>query len=235
MRSQSAERATTETAARTARGQRIFAVSLIAFVLGMLVVVQIRSQARVDQSLSNQDNTSVALLINDLNRGNNDLLQQTITLGQRRTALQQALASGGADTRALDREVQVLGVVAGTVPVHGPGLEMRIVGPIQDFELEDALNDLRNAGAEAFALDGYRLVAGTPITSRGDELLIDGHRVAPPYDLRVIGDPIQLQAAADVSASSLQTRVQVSIERKDDVAIPEVLTPRPLIYAQLGG
>ena len=220
---------------RTARGQRIFAVGLIAFVLGILLVVQIRSQARVDQSLSNQDNTSVALLINDLNRGNSDLLQQTVSLGQRRTALQQALSAGGADTRALDREVQVLGVVDGTVPVHGPGLEIRITGPIEDFELEDALNDLRNAGAEAFALNGYRLNASTPISSRGSDLTIDSHRVSSPYDLRVIGDPEQLQSAADISASSLQTRVQVSVERKDDLAIPEVLTPRPLIYAQLGG
>jgi uncharacterized protein YlxW (UPF0749 family) len=219
---------------RTARGQRIFAVSLIAFVLGILLVVQIRSQARVDQSLSNQDNTSVALLINDLNRGNSDLLQQTVILGQRRTALQQALTAGGADTRALDREVQVLGVVEGTVPVHGPGLEIRIMGPIEDFELEDALNDLRNAGAEAFALNGYRLNASTPVASRGSDLTIDGHRVYSPYDLRVIGDPERLQAAADISASSLQTRVQVSVERKDDLAISEVLSPHPLIYAQLG-
>src|SRR5437588_9491104 len=136
---------------RTERGQRIFAVSLIAFVLALLLVIQIRSQARVDQSLSNQDSTSVALLINDLNHGNSELLQQTVTLGQRRVALEQALATGGADTRALDKEVQVLGAVNGTLPVHGPGLEIRIVGPVMDFELEDALNDLRNAGAKAFA------------------------------------------------------------------------------------
>jgi uncharacterized protein YlxW (UPF0749 family) len=219
---------------RTARGQRIFAVSLIAFVLGTLLVVQIRSQARVDQSLSNQDNTSVALLINDLNRGNSDLLQQTVTLGQRKNALQQALAAGGADTRALDREVQVLGVVEGVVPVHGPGLEIKIMGAIEDFELEDALNDLRNAGAEAFAINGYRLNASTPVASSGADLRIAGHRLVPPYDLRVIGDPEKLQPAADVSASSLQTRVQVSVERKDDVAIPEVLSSTPLIYAQLG-
>ena len=219
---------------RTARGQRIFAVSLIAFVLGLLLVIQIRSQARVDQSLSNQDSTSVALLINDLNHGNSDLLQQTVTLGQRRVALEQALATGGADTRALDKEVQVLGAVNGTLPVHGPGLEIRIMGPVMDFELEDALNDLRNAGAEAFAVNGYRLNATTPVVSRGNDLTIDGHRVSSPYLLRVIGDPEQLQAAAEISASSLQTRVQVSVERKADLAISEVLSPRPLIYAQLG-
>lgn len=219
---------------RTARAQRIFAVSLIALVLGFLLVVQIRSQARVAQSLVNQDNTSVALLINDLNRGNNDLLLQTLSLGQRRAALQQALNSGGADTRALDREGQVLGMVGGTLPVHGPGLEIRITGSVLDFELQDALNELRNAGAEAFSINGYRLVAGTPIVSRGDGLTIDGHPVSTPYLLRVIGDPEQLQGAADISASSLQTRVEVSVERKPDLAISEVLAPKPLIYAQLG-
>jgi hypothetical protein len=50
----------------------------------------------------------------------------------------------------------------------------------------------------------------------------------------VIGDAEQLGPAADLSASSLQTRVQVSIQRKSDVAITEVVIPRPLIYAQLG-
>ncbi|HYM51595.1 MAG TPA: DUF881 domain-containing protein [Candidatus Limnocylindrales bacterium] len=219
---------------RTARAQRIFAVSLIALVLGFLMVVQIRSQARVDESLANQDNTSIALLINDLNRGNSDLLQQTVTLGQRQEALRQALASGGSDTAALNHEVTVLGVVSGTVPVHGPGLEIRIQGSVQDFELQDALNDLRNAGAEAFSLNGYRLIASTPIALKDGALTVDDHRISSPYVLRVIGDPERLQTAADISASSLQTRVQVSIDRKTDLAITEVLTPRPLIYAQLG-
>src|SRR5207237_9625693 len=128
-------------------------------------------------SLSNQDNTSVALLINDLNHGNSDLLQQTVTLGQRRVALEQALATGGADTRALDKEVQVLGAVNGTLPVHGPGLEIRIMGPVMDFELEDALNDLRNAGAEAFPVHRYRLNGSSPVPSRGSDLTCDGSRV----------------------------------------------------------
>ena len=219
---------------RTAWGQRIFAVSLIAFVLGLLLVIQIRSQARVDQSLSNQDNTSVALLINDLNHGNSDLLQQTVTLGQRRVALEQALATGGADTRALDKEVQVLGAVNGTLPVHGPGLEIRIQGPVMDFELQDALNNLRNAGAEAISLNGYRIIGSTPVVSRGDILMVAGHAVGTPLVMVVIGDAEQLGPAADLSASSLQTRVQVSIQRKTDLAITEVVTPHPLIYAQLG-
>ncbi len=215
------------------RLQRLMLAALIALLLGFMVVAQLRSQAQLARSLANQDNTSVALLINDLNRANNRLTQESIALAQREAALEQALVAGGTDTKALEKELTVLREVAGDLPVHGPGLEIRINGPVADFELQDALNNLRNAGAEALALNGYRIINGTAISRRGKDLLVAGHAVSSPYVLRVIGDPEQLQGAADLSASSLQTRVQVSILRRTDIGITEVTAPRPLIYAQL--
>ncbi len=226
MRNRSAE--------RTARGQRLFVVSLIAVLLGFLVVVQLRSQALVARSLANQDNTSIALLINDLNHANGQLLQQSLALVERQRALQQGLVTGGADTQAIEKELTILRVAAGLLPVHGPGLEIRIEGPVMDFELQDALNNLRNAGAEAAALNGYRIVDGTPIISHGSALRVAGHPVSSPYVLSVVGDPEQLETAADISASSLQTRVQVTITRRSDLAITEVVEARPLLYSQLG-
>jgi uncharacterized protein YlxW (UPF0749 family) len=217
-----------------ARGQRLVVVSLIAIGLGFLIVVQFRSQAAVARTLAAQDDTSVALLINDLNRANNQLIQQAVVLEEQQTQLHQALTSGGADSKALSKELTTLREVNGAVAVHGPGLEIRIQGPVMDFELQDALNNLRNAGAEAISLNGYRIISSTPVVSRGDTLMIAGHAVSTPLVLRVIGDAEQLGPAADLSASSLQTRVQVSIQRKSDVAITEVVIPRPLIYAQLG-
>ncbi|HEY4870694.1 MAG TPA: DUF881 domain-containing protein [Candidatus Dormibacteraeota bacterium] len=218
----------------TARRQRLIIVSLIAIGLGFLIVVQLRSQAAVARTLAAQDDTSVALLINDLNRANNQLIQQSAVLAEQQTQLHQALTSGGADSQALSKELTTLREVNGAIAVHGPGLEIRIQGPVMDFELQDALNNLRNAGAEAIALNGYRIVGSTPVVSRGDTLMVAGHAVGTPLVLRVIGDAEQLGPAADLSASSLQTRVQVSIQRMSDVAITEVVIPRPLIYAQLG-
>jgi len=161
-------------------------------------------------------------------------MQQSAALSQQEAQLQQALTAGGGDAQAIAKELTTLRVVNGETPVHGPGLQIRIQGAIMDFELQDALNSLRNAGAEAFSLNGYRIVSSTPIISRGQNLEIGGHTVSTPLVLNVIGDPEQLQPAADLSASSLQTRVQVDIQRKTDLAISEVITPRPLIYAQLG-
>ena len=217
-----------------ARAERLTLLSLLSLLLGFLVIVQLRSQAELARSLENQDNTSVALLINDLNQANNHLLQQTVALSQRQQALEQGLTAGGADARAIEKELTVLREVAGRLPVHGPGIEIRIDGPVMDFELQDALNNLRNAGAEAFALNGYRIVNGTPVTSRDGLLQVAGGRVSSPYILKVVGDPVQLAGAADLASGSLQTRVQVRIERKADVVITEVLPSRPLLYAQRG-
>jgi uncharacterized protein YlxW (UPF0749 family) len=218
----------------TARAQRLIVVSLIAIALGFLVVVQLRSQAAVARSLATQDDTSVALLINDLNRANNQLLQQGVALVAQEAQLREALTAGGADAQAIQKELTTLREVNGALPVHGPGLSIRIQGTIMDFELQDALNNLRNAGAEAIALNGQRIIGSTPVQSRGDSLLINGRAVSSPLSLLVIGDPEQLGPAADLAASSLQTRVQVQIQRQTEIAITQVVTPRPLIYAQLG-
>jgi uncharacterized protein YlxW (UPF0749 family) len=221
-------------AKRTARAQRLIIISLIALALGFLLVVQLRSQAAVARTLAAQDDTSVALLINDLNRANNQLIQQGVALAQQEAQLRQALAAGGTDAQSIQKELTALREINGEVPVHGPGLQIQIQGTVMDFELQDALNSLRNAGAEAMALNGYRIISSTPVQSRGNTLLIDGHAVSAPLSLLVVGDPEQLGPAADLSASSLQTRVQVDIQRQTDIAITEVITSRPLIYAQLG-
>src|SRR5260370_14326963 len=142
----------------TARSQRLIVVSLIAIGLGCLIVVQLRSQAAVARTPAAQDDTSVALLTNDLNRENNELLQQSAVLTEQQTQLHQALTAGGADSQALSKELTTLREVNGAIAVHGPGLEIRIQGPVIDFELQDALNNLRNAGAEASSVNSYLIV-----------------------------------------------------------------------------
>ncbi|TMC32723.1 MAG: hypothetical protein E6J32_00255, partial [Chloroflexi bacterium] len=114
-------------------------ISLIGLALGFLIVIQLRSQAAVARTLAAQDDTSVALLINDLNHANNQLIQQSAALSQQEAQLRQALTAGGTDSQAIVKELTTLRVVSGEVPVHGPGLEIRIQGPIMDFELQDAL------------------------------------------------------------------------------------------------
>jgi uncharacterized protein YlxW (UPF0749 family) len=218
----------------TARLQRLIVISLIGVILGFLIVVQLRSQATVAATLAAQDDTSIALLINDLNKANNQLMQQSASLSQQEAQLRQALNAGGTDAQAIQKELTTLQLVNGELPVHGPGLTIRIQGSVLDFELQDVLNSLRQASGEAFSVNGYRLISSTPVMTKGNDLLIAGHTVGSTLVLNVIGDPEQLGPAADLAVASLQTRVQIQIERKSDLAITQVVTPQPLVYAQLG-
>src|SRR2546421_2005059 len=221
-------------AEQTARAQRLIIVSLIGIALGFLLVLQLRSQATVAASLAAQDDTSIALLINDLNKANNQLLQQGAALSQQETQLRQALGSGGSDAQAIQKELTTLQLVNGEIPVHGPGLTIQMQGGIMDFELQDVLNSLRQASGEAFSVNSYRVTSSTPIISKGNSLLVGGHAIGSTLVLNVIGDPEQLGPAADLAVTSLQTRVQIDIQRKADLAITEVVAPQPLIYGQLG-
>ena len=218
----------------TARFQRLIVISLIGVILGFLIVVQLRSQATVAATLAAQDDTSIALLINDLNKANNQLMQQGASLSQQEAQLRQALNAGGTDAQAIQKELTTLQLVNGELPVHGPGLTIRIQGSVLDFELQDVLNSLRQASGEAFSVNGYRLISSTPVMTKGNDLLIGGHSVGNTLVLNVIGDPEQLGPAADLAVASLQTRVQIQIERKTDLAITQIVTPQPLVYAQLG-
>src|SRR5256885_16574644 len=110
---------------RTARAQRLIVVSLIAMALGFLLVVQLRSQAAVARTLAAQDDTSVALLINDLNRANNELLQQGAALSQQEAQIRDALTAGGTAAKAIQKEPTTLRQVNGGRPRHGPRVGIR--------------------------------------------------------------------------------------------------------------
>jgi uncharacterized protein YlxW (UPF0749 family) len=120
----------------------------------------------------------------------------------------------GADTQgqAADAEVARLELATGATAVHGPGLVVTLDdapdagtgttasrggqpgdGRIYDRDLQDVVNALWAAGAEAVSINGQRLTALTAIRSAGEAILVDFRPLAPPYALRAIGDVDTLQ------------------------------------------
>jgi len=112
------------------------------------------------------------------------------------------------------RRAQVLGVLAGTVPARGPGVLVTISDPRRAVTAEvllDALEEMRDAGAEAVQLEGsvdpvsnapadgqtVRVVAGTSFVDSPDAggVTVDGTLLLPPYRFVVIGDPATISAA----------------------------------------
>jgi len=206
-------------------------VGLISAVLAFVTVVQLRSQAEVQASLAGQNNTALAFLIDDLHRTHDRLSAETQVLSQRLQALQAGNAQ--AAISALQLEQRQLDIIDGLVPVSGPGVVLTVDAPLTAVDVQDALNNIRLAGAEAIMVDGQRVITGSVVVDAAGGVVIDGVAEGSPWTFTAIGDPTQLTTAAELMARSLQSDprvIAVSYRTATTVKIPAVLKPRPLVY-----
>jgi uncharacterized protein YlxW (UPF0749 family) len=208
-------------------------VGLLAALVGLVAVLQLRSQAEVQRNLAGEDPTSLAFLIDQLHRANDSLQAQVAQLSSRRDRL----AGGGqaAAEPALEEERLRLRAIQGLDPVHGPGVVIRIDAPLTSLDLQDGVNNLRLAGAEAIAINDHRVITGTSIVQSGGRVLIDDSEARSPWTLQAIGDPDRLGAEAAQMTRSLQasSRVRSVDYRRDDyVQISATVRQLPFVYGR---
>ena len=208
-------------------------VWLIALLVALVATVQIRSQAEVERSLVGTDTTSLAFLIDDLNRANDSLQAEATDLLARQATLRSG-TSGAAD-QVLTDEANRLRAIEGLVPVHGPGVVIVVdAAGLTALDLQDAINNLAAGGGEAVAVNDHRVVAGVAIEQTGSGVAIDGVVVAPPWTITTIGDANRLAEVADVMTKALRAdrRVRQATYRVEgDVVIRSIVSARPFVYA----
>lgn len=215
------------------RPGRAIEIWLIALLVALVATVQIRSQAELEKSLVGIDTTTLAFLIDDLHRANDQLAAETAYLAQRKTSLQ-AGGSSAAD-QELTAEAMRLRAIEGLVPVHGPGIVMVIdASGLLALDLQDAVNNLSAAGAEGIAVNDRRVAAGVPIQQTSSGVTIDGALVLPPWTITAIGDANRLAEASDLMTQQMRSdrRVRIATYRvESNVEIRSVITARPFVYA----
>lgn len=156
-------------------------------------------------------------------------------------------------------DVAALELVSGAVAVRGPGLLVTLDdasnpggspqdrggqpddGRVFDRDIQDAVNALWAAGAEAVSVNDQRLTAQTAIRSAGDAVLVDFRPLSPPYILRAIGDLDVLEPAFVDSATARRFHswtslygLRFQVRRADDVRLPAA-GPPALRLARPGG
>ena len=70
---------------------------------------------------------------------------------------------------------------------------------VHDGDLINIVNILKNAGAEAIAINDQRIVSTTAITCDGYVVRINGEKVGAPFTIKAIGSPEYLKGSLDVS------------------------------------
>jgi uncharacterized protein YlxW (UPF0749 family) len=209
-------------------------VSALLLVLGFGLAVQVRSTQDEGVLTSARQEDLVQILDDLRNRG--DRLRDEV---ESLSAAKDRLSSGSGDTAAALREAQrrtqVLGIIAGTLPATGPGILVTVEDPgaqVSASLLLDALEELRNAGAEAMQLEGtgtngrsaaVRVVASTSLVDEEGGVAVDGVSLRAPYRFVVVGDASTLAGALAIPGGVEDTVRQqggtARVERRETVQV----------------
>ncbi len=105
--------------------------------------------------------------------------------------------------RALSARLDRLGVLAGSVPVTGPGVKVVVddaegaVGEKQrvlDEDLQKLVNGLWVSGAEAISINGQRITNLSAIRVAGSAITVNYKSLSRPYTVLAIGNPDTMPA-----------------------------------------
>ncbi len=151
--------------------------------------------------------------------------------------------------QALDQHLQRLGVVTGTAPVTGSGVQVTVDdaadsasgGKVLDVDLQVLVNGLWAVGAEAISINGHRLTTLTAIRVAGEAITVNYSPLTPPYVIDAIGNPDTMPAdfldtPAGQTWQELQANygLQFSMVPADSLDLPG-RTDVTLDFAQPGG
>jgi uncharacterized protein YlxW (UPF0749 family) len=223
---------------RPSRGQLIVGVLLA--VLGFAAITQVRTNT-TDNTYAGyreQDLVDVLSGLSDASQRAQGQINQLETTRQR---LEQNQQAQDAAIEAAQKQAEELSILAGWVPVTGPGIRLTVTEgprPVDVNSVLDTVEELRSAGAEAMQVNGkVRLVAQSAIEPAPGGLTIDGTLVTSPYVFDAIGDPHTLKGALElVDGPIAQFRsgagADVDVKELDSLDITAVREPTTPQYAQ---
>jgi uncharacterized protein YlxW (UPF0749 family) len=209
-------------------------VALSVGIIGFLATAQIRGTRGVIEQLEAESEEDLTRIFSSLNDESAALLTEISELRLEIAALESSAARDRTAREAASRELEELQILAGLVAARGPGVAVRINDPggAVAFELMlDVVQELRDAGAEAIAVNGRRVGAATAFSRRKESLTVGGKDVSAPYEIVAIGDAATLEAGLKIPGGALDTLgalegLEVTVDRRGEVRAP-ALDPPP--------
>lgn len=144
----------------------------------------------------------------------------------------------------IKKDLDESNILAGITSVKGPGIKVTLddtkaieeinqlagynnpnIYIIHDKDILSIINELSAAGAEAFSVNGQRILANTAIRCVGPLIQINGVNLQAPYEISAIGKPDTMMGALNLRGgivSEMRTdNIDVVVESFDEIIIPE--------------
>ncbi|MBN1641446.1 MAG: DUF881 domain-containing protein [Anaerolineae bacterium] len=221
-----------------------------ALVLGLLVSLQWPTgSARRTASLD-----PVSQTIRELEVEQAELKRQVSRLRATLTERQQEAVERTDRLADLRSELLLQQAQAGLIEVEGPGVRVTLddgAGSsagrtddllVHDYDLRDVINVLWLGGAEAVSVNGERIVHSTSVYCVGSTVLVNDTRMAPPYEVSAIGEPMRLLEhlrnpgyLVDLRSRAARLAIALDLMRVEWMTIPAYQGSVQPRFAQPGG
>jgi uncharacterized protein YlxW (UPF0749 family) len=183
-----------------ARHRAAALIGVLTAVLGFAIAVQVHANSKSDTLSSLRANDLITILDNQSARSDR-LRQQIADLQSTLRRLQGSGNQAAAAEQEARQEASALGVLLGTLPAAGPGVDVVISDPgakLQPEDLLDVVEELRGAGAEAIQFGTDRVSTSTAFTGAPGAVSVDGIALLAPYHATAIGDAKTLDTALNI-------------------------------------
>lgn len=203
-------------------------VLVVTVLIGFLLVSRLRGEESFTQRLEAESEEDLARILAGLTAEADALREEVSGLRLQLAELEVSSRSDEAAAQAVERQLQALEVLAGTVPVSGPGVTMRILDldrVVTYDTLIDIVQELRDAGAEAVAVNNRRVGVNSAFGEDDGIATLDGSPLSPPYQVTAIGQAATLEGGLEIPGGALDTLralkgVDVVVTRAAEIDIP---------------
>jgi uncharacterized protein YlxW (UPF0749 family) len=217
-------------------------------VLGFLLAVAASQNYRGAPEAEKQRKELITR-INQADTQLNGLRSRQTQLADEVRGLQASGLSNTSSGATLQQQLDALELQTGAVAATGPGLKAVIddakdadakEGRLLDVDLQQLVNGLWTAGAEAISVNGHRLTSLTAIRGAGSAITVDYSSLTPPYTVLAIGDTATMPARFAQSSGGQWVQylvsnfdVRMTITTEDSLLVPADATIA-LRYAKVG-
>jgi uncharacterized protein YlxW (UPF0749 family) len=217
-------------------------------VLGFLLAVA-ASQNYRGAPEAEKERKELITRINQADSGLTGLRTQQTQLADEVRRLQASGLSNTSSGATLQQQLDALELQTGAVAATGPGIKAVIddakdadakEGRLLDVDLQQLVNGLWTAGAEAISVNGHRLTSLTAIRGAGSAITVDYSSLTPPYTVLAIGDTATMPARFAQSSGGQWVQylvsnfgVRMTTTTEDSLLVPADATIA-LRYAKVG-
>ncbi len=217
------------------------AVALLLAMLAFAITLQVRHKDPADYAGVRKGD--LVELLRSLDAANDRINTQVNDLTLTRNQLLDSTRKSEEATKQASKRADDLGILAGSVGAEGPGISITINDPdraIDAAAMLDAVEELRDAGAEVIAINGTaRVVAQTYFLDDDNGIRVGGREMKPPYLIEAIGDASTMSQAVTFRGGladkvqnrggtiNVTTHEKITITALADIKHPEYSQPTP--------